>query len=76
MRYFRFTRASGYRDCITETVTVSEDEIINQYWNFWRRKMIEKHGQEKVDAKYGRAHCIRDWCKINNAWLVENCQAD
>ena len=76
MRYFRFNQPSNKTDCIYETVTVSEDDIINEYWDFWYRKMIQKYGQEKVDAKYGRAHCIKDWCKITHAWQVVDCQAD
>ena len=76
MRYFRFNQPSDKKDCTYETVTKSEDEIINEYWDFWYKKMIRKYGKTTVDSKYGRAHCIRDWCKIKHAWQVVDCQAD
>lgn len=50
--------------------TLSEDEIIAQYWNYWYGKMCEKFGKEHVDANYSRQDCIDDWTVVH--WAVES----
>jgi hypothetical protein len=53
-----------------ETVyeTLSEDDILNQYWNYWYGKMCEKFGKEHVDANYSKQDCIDDWTILHWAW--------
>jgi hypothetical protein len=53
-----------------ETVyeTLSEDDILNQYWSYWYGKMCEKFGKEHVDANYSKQDCIDDWTILHWAW--------
>jgi hypothetical protein len=49
-------------------VTMSEDEILAEYWDSWRSRMIVKFGEEHFNATYSRHECIEDWCVIHWAW--------
>jgi hypothetical protein len=49
-------------------VTLSEKEILDQYWNYWYGKMCEKFGKEHVNANYSVQDCIDDWVIVNWAW--------
>ena len=49
--------------------TLSEDEIIEEYYPYWSGKMIEKFGQEEFDKSWTKADCIDDWVVVN--WAVE-----
>jgi hypothetical protein len=53
-------------------VTLSEDEIREQYWPFWYDKMCEKFGKEEVDGKYSFEDCLDDWVIVNWAWEVKD----
>ena len=48
--------------------TLSEDEIIKQYWPYWYGKMCEKFGKEHVDENYSHQDCIDDWTVVHWAW--------
>ena len=48
--------------------TLSEDEIIKQYWPHWYGKMCEKFGKEHVDMNYCHQDCIDDWTVVHWAW--------
>lgn len=52
-------------------VTVSEDEIIREFWDFWYEKMCKKFGKEVVDRDYSRQECIDDWVITYWAWEVD-----
>lgn len=53
--------------------TLSEKEILDQYWNYWYNRMCEKFGKEHVDADYTKQDCIDDWVVVHWAWDdVEN----
>lgn len=49
-------------------VTLSEEEIRNDYWPYWYKRMCEKFGQEIVDRDYCFEDCLTDWVIINWAW--------
>lgn len=49
---------------------LSEQEIINQYWDYWYGRMCEKFGKEHVDANYTTQDCIDDWTVVHWAWEV------
>lgn len=49
--------------------TISEDEILKQYWNYWYEKMCAKYGRDIVDTNYTKQDCIDDWVTIN--WAYE-----
>ena len=48
--------------------TLSEREIIEQYWKHWYGKMCEKFGKEHVDENYSPQDCIDDWVVCHWAW--------
>lgn len=50
------------------TITLSEQEILKEYWDYWYERMIQKFGKEHVDANYCPKDCIDDWCVIHWAW--------
>ncbi len=72
VRYWTIVYPDEHNNTIYETL--SEDEIIAQYWDYWYGKMCAKFGKEHVDANYSRRECIEDWCVIHWAW--ENTDAE
>ena len=48
--------------------TLSEDEILEEYYPYWSGKMIRKYGQEEFDKTYCKLDCIDDWVVVNWAW--------
>lgn len=48
--------------------TLSEYDILQQYYPYWSSKMIEKYGQEEFDANWCRKDCIDDWVVVHWAW--------
>lgn len=52
------------------TETLSEDDILNKYWDYWYDKMCNKFGKDIVDSNYTKQDCIDDWIVIN--WAVES----
>ena len=49
----------------------TEQEILDEYWNFWHSRMVEKFGEDVVSEKYSEKDCIEDWMVVNWAWKVE-----
>lgn len=45
---------------------VSEDEILQNYWNFWKEKMLKAKKDRKLITK---KNCIEDWVTEN--WALE-----
>ena len=50
--------------------TLSEDEILKEYYEYWYSRMCKKFGKEHVDSNYSKLDCIDDWVVVNWAWLV------
>ena len=48
--------------------TLSDQDILKEYWNYWYGKMCEKFGKEHVDANYCPQDCIDDWIVVHWAW--------
>lgn len=55
-----------------EYVTLSEEDIRQEYWPYWYKKMCEKFGQEKVDQDYCFEDCLTDWVTVHWAWPSDN----
>lgn len=72
MRYFSYNELDPESQSINGNegyvVTMSEKEILEQYYPYWYRKMCEKFGQEYVDATYSFEDCLDDWKIVNWAW--------
>lgn len=48
--------------------TLSESDIIAEYWQYWYGRMCEKYGKEHVDQNFTHKDCIDDWVIIHWAW--------
>jgi hypothetical protein len=58
---------SEYGNVIDYAVkTVTSDEIIKDFYDFWEIKMIEKYGRS--DYRITPENCIEDWVVVNWAW--------
>jgi hypothetical protein len=66
MRYWSIAYPDGNDNNIVETL--SEDQIIEQYYPYWSGKMIEKFGQEEFDKNWSKKECIEDWIVVHWAW--------
>lgn len=68
MRYYSYNEfdSDGGR-----VVTMSEEEIRNEYWPYWYKKKCDKFGQEHVDAYFSFEECLIDWLTVHWAWEVE-----
>ncbi len=78
MRYYSYIepRDPENGDFSAETVTLSEQEILDYYWDYWYNAMCKKHSKETVDKEYTQTECIRDWITVHWAWEVEDHQGE
>ena len=53
-------------------VTLSEKEILERYWDWWKEQVIKKWGKEHFEANYSEKDCIEDWVIVNWAWEETN----
>lgn len=67
MRSFLFNERlmtdEGYEDVV---LTITEQEILDTYWTFWKTKMVAKYGHG--DYRITEENCIEDWVVSNWAW--------
>ena len=69
MKYYCFNEQSDSDDPAINTVVVmSEQEIIDEYYDYWYDAMCSKFGKEAVDKNYCKDDCIDDWVVVNWAW--------
>lgn len=54
-------------DCVE---TLSEEQILKEFWPYWYGRMCEKFGKEEVDANWTKQDCIDDWVVVH--WAVES----
>jgi hypothetical protein len=64
MRYFKYVELE--QDGL---VTVSEEEIKQTYYPWWKERMIKKFGEEEFNRTYTFEHCLEDWMTIH--WASE-----
>ena len=69
MKYYSYDEYSEEGPVI---ITKSEQEIIDEYYDFWYDRMCKKFGKEHVDANYAKQDCIDDWVVTHWAWEIEN----
>lgn len=68
MRYWTICYPGDNGDIVYETL--SDDDIIEQYFPFWWGKMIEKFGLEECEKNWSKKECIDDWVTIH--WATES----
>jgi hypothetical protein len=67
VKYYTYVEPD-YDGITPRYITLSENEILNEYWDFWYRQMCVKFGKEEVDTKYSIHECISDWVTVHWAW--------
>lgn len=50
-----------------KVVIMTEQDILNEYWEFWSRKMAEKFGPDHEDIT--EKNCLEDWLVVH--WATE-----
>ena len=70
MRYFSYNEYDPDHPDGGYVVTVSEEDIRRDYYEYWYERMCGKFGKEHVDATYSSDDCIQDWIVIHWAWEV------
>lgn len=48
------------------SVEYTEDQILEEYWEYWEKKMIKKYGENH--HLINESNCITDWLVTNWAW--------
>ena len=48
--------------------TLSEQEILDIYWDWWKEEGIKRWGKEHFELNYSEKDCIEDWVVVNWAW--------
>jgi hypothetical protein len=78
MRYYRYIEPQDpeNENFTTVTVTLSEQKILDYYWDYWYSAMCKKYGKENVDKDYDQDRCIQDWMTVHWAWEVEDHQGE
>jgi len=69
LKYYSYNE---YSEDGGEVITLSEQDIIDQYFDYWYSRMCAKFGKEHVDANYNKQNCIDDWVVVHWAWEVDN----
>jgi len=68
MRYWTYAEPTSETDSTPIYHTVSDQEIIDSYWEWWYDKMCKKFGKKVVDENYTKKDCIPDWVVVHWAW--------
>lgn len=50
-------------------VTLTEREILDSYWQYWLRRMLEAGNGP---AECTEENCIDEWCIVHWAWEVKD----
>jgi len=66
MKYWTICYPGESQEIVYETL--SEADIIQQYWPYWSSKMIDIYGEEEFKKQWSEKECIEDWVTIHWAW--------
>ncbi len=70
MRYYSFNEQDDKGNDVVQTM--SEDEIREEYYPYWKERMIKKYGEEEFKKTWSFEECLEDWITIHWAWEVKN----
>jgi len=73
MRYWKYAEPKDPEndDFSCVITTLSDEEILKEYWDYWYGRMCDKFGYQHVDENYTTKHCIEDWVTIHWAQEVQ-----
>ena len=66
MKSYCYEEAGGERGEIYHVESKTEEEILEEHWDFWKELMEEKYGKDHPVIT--KDNCIIDWCGMYNAW--------
>ena len=66
MRTWIIQEPGGERGEIYETRRVTDDEILEDRWDWWKAMMEKKYGAGSPQIT--EENCIQDWVTDNYAW--------
>lgn len=69
MKYYSFNEPDDNDGNVV--VTLSEDDIFNEYYPYWYERMCKKFGKDHVDKTFFFRDCIDDWIVTHWAWESE-----
>jgi hypothetical protein len=69
MKYYRYHTYSPLGFDIQRTL--SEAQILDEYFSYWYDQMCEKYGKEYVDKNFTSKDCIDDFIVVNWAYEVK-----
>jgi hypothetical protein len=55
-----------YEQNVDEPITVTDQQILYDFWDYWECKMSQKFGYD--DPKITHENCIQDWITTHGAW--------
>jgi hypothetical protein len=70
MRYYSYNEPDENEDNVV--ITVSEDDVRETYYPFWKGKMIAKYGEEEYNKRWSFEDCLQDWIVVHWAWESHN----
>ena len=70
MRYYSFNEQDDKGNDVVQTM--SEDEIREEYYPYWKERMIKKYGEEEFKKTWSFEECLEDWVVVNWAWEVKD----
>ena len=66
MRTFEYIEPTSVEDSTPVFLRKTEEEILTEYWNYWKEKMARCCSNKNAITK---ENCIEDWCVIH--WATE-----
>lgn len=73
MRRFRYeapTEFDGYKCVGYETITLTEQEIIDQYYETWKNALKLRNDVDRISLENKKLF-LEDWCIMHYAWEVK-----
>ena len=67
MRYFSYNEFDATHG---QVITVSENDVLREYYPKWYERMCASFGKEHVDATYCFEDCLDHWVIVHYAWPV------
>lgn len=75
MKYYSYDELQVDENCAVVgniIITKSEQQIIDEYWDYWYAQMCNKFGKDHVDKTFGKQDCIEEWVIVHRAWCWED----
>lgn len=70
MRYFVYQEPGGDRGEIYDTFYITDEEIMDEYWEIWKERMIMKYGDGPNEI-IKPENALAEWINDNGAWEID-----